>query len=225
MGRSGEGSDARPDVRSIIDWGYYRERLGSAIMKIITIPAAMQRVANPVPRVQHPDWLLKRVKEREDTCRQRKLVDCFRKAALAAPALDIEDMLPGGKGYPDILSVLRDDIRSVGIFSHAQHVFSSVSATGMKMLLGHSPASSRTVTFRLTHHSKISETVGFRSHVCATNLSAKFLVSYRISHFTGSKPCSCRLSMGDKTSSLYSWRAHRFMDECSHSASFGFAGR
>lgn len=90
-------------MRSIIDWDYYRERLGSAIMKIITIPAAMQRVSNPVPRVRHPDWLLKRVKEREDTCRQRKLVDCFRVQAdraaegKAVASMDIEDMLPVGE--------------------------------------------------------------------------------------------------------------------------------
>jgi DNA polymerase epsilon subunit 1 len=31
-------------VRSIVDWGYYRQRLSSAIQKIITIPAAMQKV-------------------------------------------------------------------------------------------------------------------------------------------------------------------------------------
>lgn len=55
--------DGAPDVRAIIDWSYYKERLGSAIMKIITIPAAMQRVPNPVPRVKHPDWLTKRVRE------------------------------------------------------------------------------------------------------------------------------------------------------------------
>lgn len=38
-----------------------RERLGSAIQKIITIPAAMQLIPNPVPRVAHPDWLLRKV--------------------------------------------------------------------------------------------------------------------------------------------------------------------
>jgi DNA polymerase epsilon subunit 1 len=31
-------------IRSIIDWSYYKQRLGSAIQKIITIPAAMQKV-------------------------------------------------------------------------------------------------------------------------------------------------------------------------------------
>ena len=48
-------------MRALVDWDYYRERLGGAIQKIITIPAAMQHVANPVPRVRHPDWLRKQV--------------------------------------------------------------------------------------------------------------------------------------------------------------------
>ncbi|KAL1098235.1 hypothetical protein V6Z11_D05G087000 [Gossypium hirsutum] len=64
-------------IRSIVDWLYYKQRLSSAIQKIITIPAAMQKVTNPVPRVAHPDWLHKRVREKEDKFRQRKLVDIF----------------------------------------------------------------------------------------------------------------------------------------------------
>ncbi|KAI7983738.1 DNA polymerase epsilon catalytic subunit A [Camellia lanceoleosa] len=64
-------------IRSIIDWSYYKQRLSSAIQKIVTIPAAMQKVANPVPRVVHPDWLHKKVREKEDKFRQRKLVDIF----------------------------------------------------------------------------------------------------------------------------------------------------
>ncbi|XP_060169809.1 DNA polymerase epsilon catalytic subunit A-like isoform X1 [Lycium barbarum] len=64
-------------IRSIIDWSYYKQRLGSAIQKIITIPAAMQKVSNPVPRVVHPDWLHKKVREKEDKFRQRKLNDIF----------------------------------------------------------------------------------------------------------------------------------------------------
>lgn len=32
------------DIRNILDWNYYIERLGGAIQKIITIPAAMQGV-------------------------------------------------------------------------------------------------------------------------------------------------------------------------------------
>lgn len=57
-----------PDVRGILDWQYYRERLSGAVQKIITIPAALQRVVNPVPRVAHPDWLHKRVRGRALVC-------------------------------------------------------------------------------------------------------------------------------------------------------------
>ncbi|CAA7036272.1 unnamed protein product [Microthlaspi erraticum] len=64
-------------IRLIIDWSYYKQRLHSAIQKVITIPAAMQKVANPVPRVRHPDWLHKKVREKDDTFHQRKLDDMF----------------------------------------------------------------------------------------------------------------------------------------------------
>lgn len=40
---SGEPSEA-PDMRSFLDWEYYKSRLGNAIQKIITIPAALQKV-------------------------------------------------------------------------------------------------------------------------------------------------------------------------------------
>lgn len=33
------------DIRDVLDWNYYIERLGGAIQKIITIPAAMQGVS------------------------------------------------------------------------------------------------------------------------------------------------------------------------------------
>jgi len=37
----------------------------------------MPQVSNPVPRVAHPDWLHKKVREKEDKFRQRKIVDAF----------------------------------------------------------------------------------------------------------------------------------------------------
>jgi DNA polymerase epsilon subunit 1 len=36
----------------LLDWDYYKERLASAIQKIITIPAAFQSIENPVPRYE-----------------------------------------------------------------------------------------------------------------------------------------------------------------------------
>lgn len=59
--------------REILDWEYYRERLSSVIQKIITIPAALQNVANPVPRVPHPDWLKARIDVQNDSKKQTSI--------------------------------------------------------------------------------------------------------------------------------------------------------
>ncbi|ORY22632.1 hypothetical protein BCR39DRAFT_551237 [Naematelia encephala] len=82
------------DLRTILDWEYYTERLGSVIQKLITIPAALQKIANPVPRIRHPDWLFKRVAAKEDKFQQHKLTDMFSKMRTAAAVNesgDIED--------------------------------------------------------------------------------------------------------------------------------------
>ncbi|SCU95828.1 LAFA_0G02542g1_1 [Lachancea sp. 'fantastica'] len=68
------------DPRTIIDWEYYRERLASVIQKIITIPAALQNVKNPVPRVEHPEWLRKRIATKEDKFKQMSLNSFFKKS-------------------------------------------------------------------------------------------------------------------------------------------------
>ncbi|KAL9936385.1 hypothetical protein V8E36_004453, partial [Tilletia maclaganii] len=65
------------DLRSILDWNYYIERFAGVIQKLITIPAAMQKVPNPVPRVRHPDWLFKRISQKEDKYKQRNIADLF----------------------------------------------------------------------------------------------------------------------------------------------------
>jgi DNA polymerase epsilon subunit 1 len=70
------------DPRSVLDWEYYRERLASVIQKLITIPAALQKVRNPVPRVPHPDWLDRRIRTKEDKFQQKKMTDMFGKKAL-----------------------------------------------------------------------------------------------------------------------------------------------
>ncbi|GBG71097.1 hypothetical protein CBR_g8396 [Chara braunii] len=93
------------DIRTIVDWDYYRTRLGSAIQKIITIPAAMQRVTNPVPRVQHPDWLWKKLREKDDKYRQRSIKDMFGRMPpartngddCASDSLNDKDSAPGNK--------------------------------------------------------------------------------------------------------------------------------
>ncbi|KAI9505131.1 hypothetical protein BX070DRAFT_188883 [Coemansia spiralis] len=69
------------DIRDILDWDYYLERFGSVIQKLITIPAAMQGVSNPVPRIRHPDWLAKRVSAAMNKHKQRHITDVFKKVS------------------------------------------------------------------------------------------------------------------------------------------------
>ncbi|KAH8673336.1 DNA polymerase family B [Xylariales sp. PMI_506] len=75
-----EPSDTDP--RALLDWDYYLERLGSVIQKLITIPAALQKVRNPVPRVPHPDWLQRRINIKDDKMKQKKMTDMFSKGPL-----------------------------------------------------------------------------------------------------------------------------------------------
>ncbi|CAJ0927336.1 unnamed protein product, partial [Mesorhabditis belari] len=63
------------DLRLLLDWPYYIERFGSCVQKIITIPAALQGVENPVPRISHPDWLRNKIKSKVDETLQCKLGD------------------------------------------------------------------------------------------------------------------------------------------------------
>ncbi|GAA5902780.1 hypothetical protein JCM6882_004064 [Rhodosporidiobolus microsporus] len=78
------------ELRSILDWDYYIERIGSVVQKLITIPAALQKVPNPVPRIRHPDWLHRRVANLEDKFKQHRLDDMF---ARQKPVVrDMEDL-------------------------------------------------------------------------------------------------------------------------------------
>lgn len=65
------------DIREILDWNYYIERFNSCIQKIITIPAALQNIRNPVIRVPHPDWLHKRLVEKNSLYKQKRITDVF----------------------------------------------------------------------------------------------------------------------------------------------------
>lgn len=83
------------DPKSVLDWGYYHERLASVVQKIISIPAALQGVPNPVPRIAHPDWLQRQIKVREDPKKQKQIGNFFTissKVDVKSKAIrDIED--------------------------------------------------------------------------------------------------------------------------------------
>jgi len=63
---TGENGMTDFDLRSLLDWEYYKERLAGTILKIVTIPAALQQCLNPVPKIPYPDWLTKRIKTQQD---------------------------------------------------------------------------------------------------------------------------------------------------------------
>ena len=89
-----------PCNSDILDWDYYIERLSSAIQKIITIPAAMQKVPNPVPRVRHPDWLHSRLVERDDKFKQQKITTMFQSADKSSLVLEAAGGHSGEVRYP-----------------------------------------------------------------------------------------------------------------------------
>lgn len=72
LGLSFPKSTTYVDPRSLIDWDYYRQRLVTAILKIIVIPALHQGLANPVPRITPPDWIKK-----NDMSNQTRLTSFF----------------------------------------------------------------------------------------------------------------------------------------------------
>nr|KAJ3422362.1 DNA polymerase epsilon catalytic subunit [Polyrhizophydium stewartii] len=89
------------DIRDVIDWQYYIERFGSVLQKLITIPAAMQSVENPIPRVRHPDWLGRRVAAQEDRFKQRRITDVFSRSETSDVAKDMSAWHQAGGGDAD----------------------------------------------------------------------------------------------------------------------------
>ncbi|CAH0594349.1 unnamed protein product [Chrysodeixis includens] len=115
------------DIRDVLDWAYYIERLSGTVQKIITIPAAMQGLDNPVPRCQYPDWLHKKMLAKTDKFKTRKITDMFsakpkelRENGEEEPStsnggamdteMDIEDI---GKGTNDKPTTIRPIVHTV----------------------------------------------------------------------------------------------------------------
>ncbi|KAL7994229.1 putative DNA-directed DNA polymerase, family B, ribonuclease H-like superfamily [Plasmopara halstedii] len=69
------------DIRSILDWDYYRTRFASTVQKIISLPAAFQNVRNPVPRIELPDWMRKQVREKNAKHQQGNMKQFFKATA------------------------------------------------------------------------------------------------------------------------------------------------
>nr|XP_009858713.1 DNA polymerase epsilon catalytic subunit A-like [Ciona intestinalis] len=103
------------DIRAILDWNYYIERLGSAVQKIITLPAALQGITNPVPRIKHPDWLHKKLMEKNDVYKQKRITDMFQVCTKKRP-------LDGSSEEEDVVV----DIENIGSTSTRDPLLPSV---------------------------------------------------------------------------------------------------
>ena len=95
----------KSELRDVIDWDYYIQRLAACIMKIISIPAELQLVENPVKSIDMPAWVGKMVKDRTGP-QQRKITNFFSNA-VASKGLD--SMLP------DIEDLVKADNESDGM--------------------------------------------------------------------------------------------------------------
>ena len=65
-----------------------------------------QGVPNPVPRVRHPDWLHKKIMEKTDTLKQRKISEMFFKSSKtpmsASASNDENDVFQPSQDIADI---------------------------------------------------------------------------------------------------------------------------
>ncbi|KAG5492322.1 hypothetical protein GH5_01239 [Leishmania sp. Ghana 2012 LV757] len=67
------------NLTTLLDWDYYAARFSACVQKIVSIPAALQSLPNPVPRVAHPDWLEKRIRHSNSRYRQVSLLGMLSK--------------------------------------------------------------------------------------------------------------------------------------------------
>ena len=88
------------DLRKVLDWDYYIERLTSTILKIIIIPAALQGIKGILPEVKYPEWLDKMIKQQDDKLQQKKMEFYFQKKEPVPKPLTQPSILPA-HGHPE----------------------------------------------------------------------------------------------------------------------------
>ncbi|CUG92135.1 DNA polymerase epsilon catalytic subunit, putative [Bodo saltans] len=84
-------------LKDILDWEYYIGRFNGCVQKIITIPAALQGLPNPVPRVVHPEWLTKKVQQQSSRFRQANLKNMLASKKTTSAPVDLEELAPAAQ--------------------------------------------------------------------------------------------------------------------------------
>ena len=96
-------------MRSIIDWDYYIERVRNTIQKMLVIPAVLQKIKNPVPRLAIPDWLNKYQHDYENKYEQKRVTNFFKKVEKPTPqVMDLEDVI----GIPSQKKIAFDSVKN-----------------------------------------------------------------------------------------------------------------
>ena len=82
------------DMRDVIDWDYYKERLAGTVLKILIIPAALQKIENPIPKIPYPDWVSKMMKNKSHE--QKNLAFFFKNVSNVDKIMSIGEERKGG---------------------------------------------------------------------------------------------------------------------------------
>lgn len=90
------------DIRAVIDWEYYKTRLGSTVQKLVIIPALEQRIPNPCPSIQIVDWMKKRLAIQNDKFQQTDLKKFFSVAPPKPAVKPAPEVLPQEAEYIDL---------------------------------------------------------------------------------------------------------------------------
>jgi DNA polymerase epsilon subunit 1 len=78
------------DIRKILDWNYYFERLSTQIQKMVCIPAVLQGIPNPVPEIELPEWLQKKTFDMKHH-RQQKLTGFIINPKITPQRIDLSN--------------------------------------------------------------------------------------------------------------------------------------
>lgn len=96
------GDASHETLKTIVDWDYYLERLSNTIQKIVVIPAILQGIDNPLPELNCPEWLNKKVFNDKNKKDQVKLTSFFN--AFPKTIEDIENLYISNKMTNNISS-------------------------------------------------------------------------------------------------------------------------
>ena len=90
------------DMRDVIDWEYYKERLAGNILKIVIIPAAIQKIENPFPNINYPEWVSRLMSRKKNE--QKSLKNFFKEIS------NVDRMISVSKDFEKLEISKKNDV-------------------------------------------------------------------------------------------------------------------